>query len=242
MKSCEPTTRSPARGSLNLLYTSSQNISRDQLNAGVKFAVPTIANGHVYVGTSGVLSVFGLLTPPTTAPAAPSNLTATASAGVALQVQLTWTRNSINESAFKILRSTDGTNFTLYDIASAGATSYIDTGVTSGTTYYYEVQATNPIGDSTATTPASATPLALSAPYRSVSFRRRNGPRRSRLRRFEYGHSCWNVRSRRGWRDVSALALSHSAEMASTIKRISHWFKPAATSRRWMGQARSMCG
>ena len=42
------------------LYNSSQAGSRDQLGQGVKFVAPTIANGHVYVGTANALAIFGL--------------------------------------------------------------------------------------------------------------------------------------------------------------------------------------
>jgi hypothetical protein len=42
------------------IYNSTQAGARDQLPAGVKFAVPTVANGKVFVGTQGALSVFGL--------------------------------------------------------------------------------------------------------------------------------------------------------------------------------------
>jgi hypothetical protein len=43
------------------LYTSAINTSRDQLGAGVKFAVPVVADGKVFVGSSNSVSVFGLL-------------------------------------------------------------------------------------------------------------------------------------------------------------------------------------
>ena len=49
-------------------------------------------------------------------PAAPSNLTATPSAG---KITLNWTDNATNEAGFKLERSTDGVNFTQFGILGA---------------------------------------------------------------------------------------------------------------------------
>ena len=48
------------------LYNSDQAVTpmgtkRDQPGIGIKFAVPTIANGRVYVGTKSEVTVYGLL-------------------------------------------------------------------------------------------------------------------------------------------------------------------------------------
>jgi hypothetical protein len=44
------------------LYNSEQNATRDRLDSYVKFSVPTIANGRVFVGTQTSLNIYGLLT------------------------------------------------------------------------------------------------------------------------------------------------------------------------------------
>jgi hypothetical protein len=53
------------------LYDSTQAGTRDQFGEAVKFAVPTVVNGKVFVGTQSGLAVFGLLPPGTPSPYLP---------------------------------------------------------------------------------------------------------------------------------------------------------------------------
>ncbi|HMG01893.1 MAG TPA: hypothetical protein VK596_02110, partial [Edaphobacter sp.] len=43
------------------LYTSNQNEMRDQAGYALRFNMPTVANGHVYVGAKSEVDVYGLL-------------------------------------------------------------------------------------------------------------------------------------------------------------------------------------
>ncbi len=45
------------------LYNSSQKKARDGISGFVKFSVPTVANGRVFVGSQKRLTAFGLLPP-----------------------------------------------------------------------------------------------------------------------------------------------------------------------------------
>jgi hypothetical protein len=98
-------------------------------------------------------------TAPQTAPSPPINLQA--SAGTA-QVSLTWTA-SAGATSYNVLRSTtSGGPYT--QISSPTTTSYNDTGLTSGTAYYYVVTAVNATGQSAYSVQATATPTAAANP------------------------------------------------------------------------------
>ena len=43
------------------MYSSNQAGPRDTAGGGIKFSTPTIANGHVYLGTQTEVDVYGLL-------------------------------------------------------------------------------------------------------------------------------------------------------------------------------------
>ena len=87
-------------------------------------------------------------------PVAPANLVATPSSGA---VQLSW-NGSAGADSYLVKRSTtSGSGYT--NIATGvTATSFTDTGLVNGTTYYYVVAATNVYGLSPDSTEASATP------------------------------------------------------------------------------------
>jgi hypothetical protein len=95
----------------------------------------------------------------TSAPVAPTNLTATVVD--ATSVRLAWTDNSNNESGFKIERGTDGTTFGEITTVGGNINNYTDPGLTTGTRYYYRVRAFNTGGNSAYTNVASATPMQL---------------------------------------------------------------------------------
>ena len=148
-----------SQGYSSEIYTSNQaGNSRDALGSAVKFTVPTVADGEVFVGTTNSLVVYGLLQQATAPPAAPSNLSAAAFSGSV--INLTWTDNDKAPSSatgYNILQSTDGTHFTQVGTASAGATSFAVGSLQVSTKYYFEIDAFNSKGTSAFSNVANAT-------------------------------------------------------------------------------------
>jgi len=91
--------------------------------------------------------------------AAPSALTATATAPTSIKLQ--WRDNAGTATGYNVLRSTDGVHYTeLARLTSGGASSFTDATAASGHVYDYEVQAFSGSATSAASNVAAAkTPL-----------------------------------------------------------------------------------
>jgi hypothetical protein len=91
-------------------------------------------------------------------PAAASNLTASASG---TQIALSWTDNSTSETEFRVERKTGaGGSYAQIAVVGANTTSYTDSGLGNGTTFFYRVRACNAAGCSAYSNEASATTAA----------------------------------------------------------------------------------
>jgi titin len=89
-------------------------------------------------------------------PAAPTSLAAVANSST--QVTLTWADNANNEDGFRIERSTGMANkFAQIAVVSPNVVSFIDTGVSGSTKYFYRVRAFNSVGSSAYSNNASVT-------------------------------------------------------------------------------------
>jgi fibronectin type 3 domain-containing protein len=100
--------------------------------------------------TGQVIDTYTVGTP---VPNPPGNLHATASPG---QIALSWNASS-GATSYKVYRGTSpGGESTTPIATNVTGTSFTDTGVTAGNTYYYEVTAVNAAGESALSTEASA--------------------------------------------------------------------------------------
>ncbi len=130
----------------------------DALGAAVKFAVPMIANGELFVGTSAALVAYGLKAPANAVPAAPVIKSATVLSNTS--VNLIWTDATVSPNtatAYLIQDSTDGTNFNTIATSEAGSTSIAVGGLSSSTGYWFRIIGFNPVGSSQPSNVATAT-------------------------------------------------------------------------------------
>src|ERR1700722_14317645 len=132
---------------------------------GTSYTDTTVTNGTPYYYVVTAVNATGesgnsnqataTATAAPTPPAAPLNLTAT---GGTQQISLAWTA-STGANSYNLKRAaSNGGPYTT--VASPAGTSYTDTTVSNGTTYYYVVTAVSATGESANSNQASATPSA----------------------------------------------------------------------------------
>jgi titin len=151
--------------------------------AGSNFTDTGVTNGTTYYYKVTAVNAVGQspqsgeasATPqaPATVPTAPQGLTAAGGNGT---VKLSWSAPASNGGAavngYDVYRGTSAGGESATPVATnVTGTSFTDTGVTNGTTYYYTVTAVNAVGQSPQSAEASATPQATapSAPLTVVA-------------------------------------------------------------------------
>lgn len=120
------------------------------------FHFSTYDGGVTWFGNTSALN---LVNP--TVPDAPTSLSATAGDSGTVEIDLAWTAPADDGGSaitgYEIYRDTTATATTLLTTIGA-TTSYNDTSVSDGTTYYYRVKAVNAVGSSTYSNEDSDTP------------------------------------------------------------------------------------
>lgn len=123
-------------------------------------------------------------------PAAPVSLTALAGN---TQIILTWS-SVANANGYYLYRGTSSSNENVTVLANYPGTSYTDTNLANGTTYYYYVTATNTGGVSPNSAEASATPsLVIVAGGRSLTWKG------------DGAANLWNVSGAANWRSNTTV-------------------------------------
>jgi len=121
-------------------------------------------DGPTGLGTPNGIAAFTATNAPPTVPTAPTNLVAT---GSNARVALSWSAPSSNGGSsvtgYDVYRGTTSGSEAL--LTSVGTTtSYSDSAVSNGTTYYYKVSAVNGVGEGAKSAEASATPATVTVP------------------------------------------------------------------------------
>jgi Matrixin/Fibronectin type III domain len=120
---------------------------------------------------AGLVSLYpGSSSPaPTAPPNAPSGLAAGVSAAnPTSSLVLAWVDNATDETGYRVERSPNGSSFSQIAQLGSGATSYVDNGLASGSTFYYRVSAYNNGGASGYSNVASSQTQAAPAPAPSA--------------------------------------------------------------------------
>jgi autotransporter-associated beta strand protein len=152
----------------------SYNVKRSTVNGGpyttissptgTSFVDTGLSNGTTYYYVVSAVDMGGesansVQISATTASTLPAVVTGLTAAAYNSEIDLTWIASS-GATSYTVLRST--TSGGPYTTLASGvtATSYVDTGLTNGTTYYYVVKAVNSAGASANSSQVSAKPVA----------------------------------------------------------------------------------
>lgn len=151
-------------GVAGLVLSANPSLTYSQVRDIILNNVDAKASLSGQVSTGGRLNAFKAVSGATMSP--PSGLTATAVSSS--QINLSWTDNS-TETGFRIERSgSSGGPYSEITTVGANVTTYSNTGLSAGTTYYYRVRAYNN-GNSLYSNVASATTFALLDSESSIS-------------------------------------------------------------------------
>lgn len=158
--------------------TGSAILGPDEQNVSQPLTGMAVGEGMLLVPATDTLVAYqSSSTSSATAPSAPQALSATASVGAGVnQVALSWAPPAADGGSpvtgYEIYRGTSPGGETPLAAVGASATSYVDSAVSLGSTYYYEVTAINAVGPSPPSNEASATvatvpgaPTGLAATY-----------------------------------------------------------------------------
>lgn len=130
----------------NLTYTSAIGFSgTDNLVFKVSDGNSVSADATITISVSG----------PTSVPAGPSSLSATAAA-TSGTIYLAWRDSANNEDGFKIERSSDNRTWTQVAVIGPGVTNYMNGGLARNKTFYFRVRSFNILGNSVYSNTASA--------------------------------------------------------------------------------------
>jgi predicted esterase len=112
----------------------------------------------------------GNYTPSDTTPATPDNISASAVSYD--KISITWSDESNNEKGFQVYRSfTSGGAYKIVFTTDSNVTSYVDSGLTPSTKYFYKINAVNNYGASPFTDNISAKTFNLPLPLAPSNFK-----------------------------------------------------------------------
>ena len=129
--------------------------TQDNINAAGGTASSSIATSQYAEGVAWIAAIKPAVF---TAPSAPTNLLASPGDTT---VSLSWSA-VMGATTYTVERATTmGRPYPYTQIGTTNIPSYTDTGLTNGTTYDYVIVASNRFGDSSLSSPVSATPLTI---------------------------------------------------------------------------------